>query len=120
MKLNYKENNKKLLRSSNKYDKMNIESFAEKFEREQKMPESVRGNAQWVKDMYSEIEARPTVSTADRQNKDGILTSFAKEAESIFKLDAKNRELPTIKELCEGSTLWVSNLSLNRNRIRKR
>lgn len=95
---NYETLYKKLLQNANKYDKMNIEDFAKEYEKEQKMPESVRGNAPWIKDLYSEIESRPITATFGTQRKNKLLSDFAKEAESIYKLDAKNRELPTIKE----------------------
>lgn len=95
---NYEKLYKKSLQNSNKLATMNIENFAKEYEKEQKMPESVRGNTPWIKKLYSEIESRPITSTFGTQRKDKLLSDFAKEAESIYKLDAKNRELPTIKE----------------------
>ena len=62
------------------------------------LPDGVKGNAQWIKDLYGEIESRPVTSAFSAQKKDKLLSDFNKEAESIYNLDAKNRELPTIKE----------------------
>ncbi|MBE7059493.1 MAG: hypothetical protein E7389_01570 [Ruminococcaceae bacterium] len=99
MNLNYNFNERKTtLTGFPKTKKLKWENFQRTYEEENKLPEYVKGNADWVKDLYRDIDSLPAVNTAALERKNKIKSDFINEAEKIYKFDKNTREKDYIKE----------------------
>lgn len=99
MNLNYNFNERKTtLTGFPKTKKLKWENFQRTYEEENKLPEYVKGNADWVKDLYRDIDSLPAVNTAAIERKNKIKSDFINEAEKIYKFDKNTREKDYIRE----------------------
>ncbi len=66
--------------------------------KEENLPEALKGNLQWLKDLYGEINSIKPISVLEKKKLEALLSDFNTEAENIGKLDSRTRELPHIQE----------------------
>ena len=93
----YNENERSRARFQ-KVKKLNWEDFQKSYEGENKLPEYVKGNSKWVKDLYKDIDSLPAVDTAAIEKKNKIKSEFINEAEKIYNFDKITREADHIKD----------------------
>lgn len=94
---NYERINKKVLQNTKSSDIMN-NVIGNTVKKEQDLPESLKGNAQWLKNLYGELNSVKPVGISEKKKLESLLSDFNTEAENIGKLDARTRELPHIQE----------------------
>lgn len=115
MNLNYEKIYKNILQKSKKNDIMEMDGFTKQYEDERNLPEAVRGNAEWVKEIYKELEQRPAIGMAEKQKKANLISDFTKEADSIFKLDRNNRESDLLKSYMQNKYLGYYNIAKHKD-----